>query len=273
MRIIVCLKPVPDPKDWNKLSLDPERKTLNRTGIGSVMNPLDKHALEEALQLREQFGGTTVTVSMGPPESKSVIREALAMGADRAVLLSDRLFAGSDTLGTANVLAFAIKELGDFDVIICGNETIDGGTAQVAAQIAEFLEVPNLMHVCRLKPIDNKTFRCFSRINQGIMEVEVSTPVVFSVLKEINKTRYITMIDILDAEDKEISVWDSNDLRVDQEYVGLENSLTQMVDLYMPQRNNRTEMLTGDVEEIAAKLVNRLSSLGFCKEKDPSDGE
>lgn len=268
MRIIVCLKPVPDPKDWNRLSLDPRKKTLIRTGIGSVINPLDKHALEEALRLREQSGGTVAIVSMGPPESKSVIREALAMGADWAVLLSDRLFAGSDTLGTAWVLASAIKALGEFDLILCGNETIDGGTAQVSAQIAELLDVPNLMYVCRIQPRDNQILHCQANAEYGLNEVEIATPVVLSVVKEINQPRYVTMMDILDSENKEIAIWSSKELRIEENYVGLKNSLTQMADLYIPQRKHNIEMMNGDAEEIAIKLVKRLDSLGFCTEKE-----
>ena len=118
MRIIVCLKPVPDPNEWNKLGLDPEKKTLIRTGIGTIINPLDRHALEEAVRLKESLGGSVTIVSMGPPDSIKVIREALAMGADRGILLSDPFFAGSDTLGTANVLAKAISGLDGYDLIL-----------------------------------------------------------------------------------------------------------------------------------------------------------
>jgi len=140
MQIIVCMKPVPDPKHWHKLTLDPETRTLIREGIPSTINPLDKNALEAALRLKEDQGGEVIVISMAPPEMKPVLREALAMGADHGILLSDRIFGGSDTLGTAYVLAEGIKSLDRYDIILCGNETIDGGTAQVSAQIAEFLD-------------------------------------------------------------------------------------------------------------------------------------
>jgi electron transfer flavoprotein beta subunit len=138
MRIIVCLKPVPDPKYWSRLGLDPKTKTLLREGIPNIINPLDKKALETALQLREKEGGEVVTLSMAPISATSVLREALAMGADRSILLSDLAFAGSDALATSYIMATAIKKLAPYDLILCGDQTLDGGTGLVSAQIAEF---------------------------------------------------------------------------------------------------------------------------------------
>ena len=146
-RIIVCVKPVPDPKHWDQVSMDPGTRTLKREGIPSIMNPLDKHALEAALSIRETRGGEVVLLSMAPPFAAPTLREGLAMGADRAVLLSDPVFAGSDSLATAYILAAGCRWIGEFDVVICGNLTIDGSTAQVSSQLAEFLDLPNVMHV------------------------------------------------------------------------------------------------------------------------------
>ena len=147
MRTVVCVKPVPDPKHWNRLELDPKTKTLIRKGIPGTINPLDRNALELALTLRDNEGGEVLVVTMAPPDAKPVLNEALAMGADRAVLLSDLAFAGADTLATAYVLSAGIKKLEEVDLVVCGDQTIDGGTAQVSAQVAEFLGVPNVMHV------------------------------------------------------------------------------------------------------------------------------
>jgi len=234
------LKPVPDPKHWNKLYLDPETKTLVREGVPSTINPLDKNALEEALRLREQHGGEVIIVSMAPPEMTPVLREALAMGADSAVLLSDRVFGGSDTLGTAYVLAEAVRAIGDFDLILCGNETIDSGTAQVGP------------------------FRIRSQTESGYRIVEVDPPMVLAVVKEINEPRYVTMMNILAAEEKEIRVWSSKDLSLTEPYVGLADSPTQMVDLFMPERHHKVEMLDQDIETQANELADRLHRLGFC---------
>jgi len=258
------LKPVPDPKHWNKLYLDPETKTLVREGVPSTINPLDKNALEEALRLREQHGGEVIIVSMAPPEMTPVLREALAMGADSAVLLSDRVFGGSDTLGTAYVLAEAVRAIGDFDLILCGNETIDSGTAQVGPQLAEFLDIPNLMFVDQMKSFQDSPFRIRSQTESGYRIVEVDPPMVLAVVKEINEPRYVTMMNILAAEEKEIRVWSSKDLSLTEPYVGLADSPTQMVDLFMPERHHKVEMLDQDIETQANELADRLHRLGFC---------
>src|SRR4030042_2608012 len=152
MRTIVCLKPVPDPKYWGQLRLDPKTKTLIRGESPSIINPLDKKALEAALQLREREGGEVVVLSMAPPNVTPVLREALAMGADRSILLSDVAFAGSDTLATSYIMSAAIRKMSPYQLILCGDQTLDGSTGQVSAQIAEFLDIPNLIHVNAIEP-------------------------------------------------------------------------------------------------------------------------
>ena len=267
MNIIVCLKPAPDPKQWHKLKLDPKTRTLVRAGIDSVINPLDKNALEAALVIKEKFGGQVTVVSMAPPDAKPVLKQALAMGADKAVLMSDRAFAGSDTLGTAHVLAEAIKGQGQPDVVLCGDETIDGGTAQVSAQIGEYLGLPNLMHVNRITPPEEDpaetwTVRC--EVEQGGLVVEIKPPFVLSVVKTINTPRYVTMMNILQAEQKEIQIRCVDDVCLTERCVGLADSPTQMADLFMPEKKGHAEMLQGDAEAMAAELAGRLHRLGFC---------
>ena len=264
MLIIVCLKPVPDPKHWNKLKLDPETQTLIRTGIPTVINPLDKHALEAALQLKEMAGGEVVVLSMAPPDAKSVIQEALAMGADRAVMLSDRAFAGSDTLGTAHVLAEAVKEIGSPDVVLCGDETIDGGTAQVSAQVAEFLGIPNVMHVKAIEAEEGGLFKVQSEIEGGSVVIEIRPPMLLSVVKAVNTPRYVTLMNILAAESKVIQVWTKENLCVTEACVGLTDSPTQMAGLFIPEKRKTAEMLPGDARAQAAELADRLHRLGFC---------
>ncbi|MBM3298637.1 MAG: electron transfer flavoprotein subunit beta/FixA family protein [Deltaproteobacteria bacterium] len=264
MRTIVCVKPVPDPKHWNRLQLDPATKTLVRTGIPGTINPLDRHALEEALVLREKFGGDVIVLSMAPEDARPVLKEALAMGADRAVLLSDRAFAGSDTLGTAYVLSAGIEKIGSFDLVLCGEETIDGGTAQVSAQVAEFLSVPNLMHVGAVEALAGDLWRVRSHIEHGYVVVEIRPPMVLSVVKAINQPRYVTMMNILEAEKKEILIWSAQDVDLKESWAGLSGSPTQMGDLFSPQRKGKAEMLPGDPEEKARLLADRLHRLGFC---------
>ncbi len=264
MRIIVCVKPVPDPKHWNRLQLDPTTRTLIRKGIPGTINPLDRNALETALTLREQHGGEVVILSMGPEDAKPVLKEALAMGADMAVLMSDVVFAGSDTLGTAYVLSAGIQQLGEFDLILCGDETIDGGTAQVSAQLAEFLDVPNIMHVSSLEVPLGADWRVRSQIEHGSVMIEVRPPVVLSVVKGINEPRYITLMSILEAEEKEIQIWSAADLTLSEPWAGLAGSPTQMADLFSPPKKKMAEMIPGDAGEQAIKLADRLHRLGFC---------
>lgn len=264
MRTIVCVKPVPDSKHWNRLELDPKTKTLIRKGIPGTINPLDRNALELALSLRDGLGGEVLIVSMAAPDAKSVLNEALAMGADRAFLLSDMAFAGADTLATAYVLAAGIEKLGAFDLVVCGDQTIDGGTAQVSAQVAEFLGVPNIMHVTGVDVTPPGSWLVRSQIEHGYVVLEIKPPMMLSVLKGINEPRYVTLMNILDAEKKETLIWGSDDLELKEPWVGLSGSPTCMVDLFVPEKKIKAEVLSGDPREQAAKLADRLHRSGFC---------
>ncbi len=264
MRIIVCLKPVPDPERWSQLRLDPKTKMLVREGIPPIINPLDKKALEAALQLRERAGGEVTTLSMAPPNVMPVLREALAMGADRSVLLSDKLFAGSDALATSYIMATAVKKISSYDLILCGDQTLDGGTGLVSAQIAEFLDIPNLIHVTAIETLQDKRYRVRSQIEHGHMWVEIESPAVLSVTKEINEPRYITLMNILEGEKKEIQIWSSKDLRFTEPWVGLEGSPSQMADLFIPGAKRKLEILQGEPLQLAKNLAERLHRMGYC---------
>jgi electron transfer flavoprotein beta subunit len=264
MRIIVCLKPVPDPKHWSRLALDPKTKTLIRGGIPNIVNPLDKKALEAALQLREKEGGKVVTISMAPTSAMPVLREGLAMGADRSILLSDLAFAGSDALATSYIMATAIKKLAHYDLILCGNQTLDGSTSLVSAQIAEFLNIPNLMHVSAIEAKNNGMFLVRSQIEHGHMLVEIKPPMVLSVVKEINEPRYITLMNILEAEKKEIQIWSLTDLSLEEPWVGLRGSPSQMADLFISEAKRKVEILQGGPSEMTRALADRLHRMGYC---------
>jgi electron transfer flavoprotein alpha/beta subunit len=264
MRIVICLKPVPDPRFWNRLRIDPETKTLVREGIPSIMNPLDKKALEAGLQLREKRGGEVVTISMAPRYTIPAVREALAMGADLSILLSDPVFAGSDALGTSYILASAIRGLGGHDIILCGDQTLDGSTSVVGTQIAEFLNIPSLIHITNIEPRDNGEFLVHSQIEHGYMRVRVNSPLVLSVAKEINEPRYITLMNILEGEKKEIRLWSSQDLSLPEPWVGLKGSQSQMADFLIPEAKRKGEMLREAPAEMAQILADRLHRLGFC---------
>jgi electron transfer flavoprotein beta subunit len=264
MRIIVCLKPVPDPKHWSQLRLDPKTKTLIRGDIPSIINPLDRKALEAALQLREREGGEVVVLSMAPPNVIPVLREALAMGADRSILLSDAAFAGSDTLATAYIISAAIRKIFPFEFVLCGDQTLDGSTGQVSAQIAEFLDIPNLMHVSAIETHPECGYRVRSQIEHGNMWVKVKPPVALSVTKEINEPRYITLMNILEGERKTIENWSSKDLLLTEPWVGLKGSPSQMAELFIPEAKRRLEMLSGVPSEMGKRLADRLHRLGYC---------
>jgi electron transfer flavoprotein beta subunit len=261
-RIIVCIKPVPDPKHWDKVSMDPDTQTLKREGIPSVINPLDKHALEAALEIREAQGGEVVLLSMAPPFVESTVREGLAMGADRAILLSDPLFAGSDTLATANILAAGCRWIGELDMVFCGNLSIDGSTAQVSSQLAEFLDMPSVMHAIGLE-WEGTNLIITQKIEHGYTKLKASLPLVISVRKELNKPRYIPFTGIIAAEKKEIKVLSKEDLKLEPTLIGLDGSPTKMAGLELRQFARAKETLQGSVEDIVEKLVEKIYQYGI----------
>jgi len=265
-KIIVCVKPIPDPKEWDRISLDPETGIMRREGIPSVVNPLDRNAVEAALQLKEGPcpGTEIVLLSMAPPSTSPVLKEMLAMGADRAVLLSDRLFAGSDTLATSAILAAAIKRLGSFDLVLCGDMTLDGSTAQVPSQLAEFLGVPNIMHVTRMDQPTPGTLHLTRKIETGLARLEAEPPLLVSFVKGVNKPRYIPFTGILEADKKEIAEWSNKDLELDLSQIGLAGSPTKMADLSLRVSSRSGEILSGLApEELARELVKRLHQRGL----------
>ena len=262
-RIIVCLKPVPDPKQWDEVSMDPKTQTLIREGIPSVINPLDKHAIEAALSIQDVHGGEVVLLSMAPPSAASTLREGLAMGADRAVLLSDRMFAGSDTLATAHVLAAGCRWLGDNDLILCGNMSIDGSTAQVGSQLAELLDLPNIMHVIDLDLREDGSMVVTRKIEHGFARLKGALPLVISVRKELNKPRYTSFTGILAAESKEIRILSNEDLKISPEVIGIDGSPTKMAGIELRRFERAREKLDGSVDEIVESLAGRIYQYGI----------
>jgi len=258
------VKPVPDPKVWDRLRMDPVTKTLIREGIPSVINPLDKHALEAALVFKDVSGAEVVLLSMAPPDARLVLREALAMGADRAVLLSDKAFAGSDTLATAFILAEAIRRLGPFDLICCGNYTLDGSTAQVPSQIAEFLGIPNIMHVAHLELEQDKRLVVTQKIEQGYVKLAAEPPLLLSFIQKANKPRFLSFLEILAAEKREISTWTNADLNLDESRLGLGGSPTKMANMLLRAKGRQGLRLVGSPEEIVQQLAAKIRQLGLA---------
>lgn len=257
-QIIVCIKQVPDPRYLSKVTIDPVTKTIRRENIPAVMNPLDKNALEEALRMKEHFGGRVIAISMGPPQAERICRDALAMGVDEAILLCDKVLAGSDTLATAYALSMAIQKLGNFDIIFCGNETVDGSTAQVPPQLAEFLEVPHVTKVRKIVSVNENEIVVERIIEYGYMKVKVKLPAVVAVTKEINEPRLPTVSDILKCYKKEVVKWTISDIGADPLRVGLDGSPTKVTDIFSPEVKRKREVFEGQVEEAVEWLVEKL---------------
>ncbi len=259
---IVCVKQVPDPECFQHIEIDPVTNTINRGALPAVINPLDKHALEAALLLRDRYGGQIAAVSMGPPEAEAVLRESLAVGVDKAFLVSDKACAGSDTLATAYVLAKAIQTIGRPNVVFCGNETVDGGTAQVGPQLAEFLDMPHVTSVRKLDVVNKNTVRVERAIERGYMVVEAQLPAVLAVTRESNQPRYLTPLGILEAESKAVTMWTCADIDADRTRVGLTGSPTCISTVFRPGLHRAGVILRGDPEDVARQLVDRLRNMG-----------
>lgn len=256
MNIVVCVKQVPDT---NEVKIDEEKGTLIREGVESIINPEDRIAVEEAVRLKEKFGGKVTVISMGPPQAENALIEAYAMGADEAILLSDRAFAGSDTWATAYTLAQGIKEIGDFDLIFCGRQAIDGDTAQVGPQVAENLNIPQITYVSNVE-IEGETVKAKRQLEDGYCILESELPLLLTVVDGLNEPRYPSIKRIVDAYNKEdtVKVWSIDDFEVDEDKLGLDASPTQVYDTFVPTHETKGEILEGSAKEKVEKLVEKL---------------
>jgi len=260
-KIIVCAKQVPDT---NEIKIDPVKKTLIREGVPSILNHDDANALEEALKIKDKYPDTHVTVvTMGPPQAKDMLIECLAMGADEAVLASDRALGGSDTWATSNALAAAIEKIGGYDLIFAGRQAIDGDTAQVGPQIAEKLDLPQVTYVSEFELSgDKKSITVKRALEDGYELIEIKTPCMLTAIKELNTPRYMSIGGIFDAVGKEIPVWGAADLGVDPDQeVGLDASPTKVFRSFTPAPKGKGVMLEGETEkDLADKLLVGLKS-------------
>ena len=256
MKIIVCVKQVPDT---NEVKIDPVKGTLIRDGVPSILNPDDANALEAALKLKDEYEGTEVAViTMGPPQAKIMLRECLAMGADTAYLLSDRAFGGADTCSTSTTIAAGIKMMGDVDIIFTGRQAIDGDTAQVGPQVAQRLNIPVVTYV---QGVEVKDGNCIvhRQLEDGYEVIEVKNPCLLTCVKELNQPRYMTIGGILDAYQKDITVWNHEYVKLDSNDCGLNASPTKVFRSFTPDLKGKGEMIPGgSVSEMASILVKRL---------------
>jgi electron transfer flavoprotein beta subunit len=258
MKIIVCVKQVPDAKD---VRLDPVTNTLARDGVQSIMNPYDRHALEEAVRLKEEHGGSVTVLSMGPPQTETTLREAIACGADEAVLVSDRAFAGADTWATTYTLAKAIEKVGGCDLVLCGKQAIDGDTAQVGPGLAERLDIPYITCVRKVTDCESGLIRVERLMDDGYDEVELPLPALLTVVKEINEPRIASLKGKMRSKKAEVLMLTASEIGADPAAVGLQGSTTQVVRVFSPEARGDREILTGSVDEQVAHLMSRLEKI------------
>lgn len=261
MNIVVCIKQVPNAES---VHFDTDKGTLVREGTEAIINPFDLHALEAGFQIRDTYGGELVALTMGPPQAEDALRDALGLGADRGVLLSDRAFAGADTLATTYTLAKAIDRLGSVDLVLCGRQAIDGDTAQVGPGLATRLGIPCVTSVSALTVLDDvKTMHLRRVCEEGYDLIEVEMPALLTVMASLNTPRLPSLKGKMRARKAKIPIWNVEELGAEPGKVGLAGSPTQVVSTSVPTFGARREMLEGSPEEQVEVLVARFKEAGI----------
>ncbi|MEW6668564.1 MAG: electron transfer flavoprotein subunit beta/FixA family protein [Thermodesulfobacteriota bacterium] len=257
MNIIVLVKQVPNTTE---VKLDPKTGNLIREGIESIINPDDRHALEAAVGLKQDRGGKITVLSMGPPQAIDAVSEAMGMGADEGVLLTDRAFAGADTWATSTTLGMAIRKIGEFDLILCGRQAIDGDTAQIGPQVAEYLGVPQVSYVLDIEEVRKTSITVKRRLEDGFERIRCALPALLTVIWELNRPRYPRVDRLIDAcrENARIRLWNAADIVAQTRDVGLEGSLTHVIKTFAPKFQRQGEILQGDAKIAVKTLVGKL---------------
>ena len=257
MRIIVLIKQVPDTTE---IKIDPKTGTLIREGVESIINPDDRHAIELAVTLKEAYGGKSTVISMGPTQAIDAISEALGMGIDEGILLTDKNLAGADTWATSFTLGRAISRVKRYDLIICGRQAIDGDTAQIGPQIAEFLNLPQLTYVRKVEEISEKRIVVHRALEDGYERMQSPLPALITVMGEVNTPRYPRMDLLINACEQKarIKIWDAADLGVKVQDIGLSGSLTRVIKTFPPKTKREGEILKGSKEEVVNQLLDRM---------------
>ena len=258
MNIIVCIKQVPGTTE---IKIDPKTNTLVREGVKSIVNPFDTYALEEGVRLKERYGGKVTVITMGPPQAEEALRETISLGADEAILLSDRAFAGSDTWATSYVLSKAIARIANYDIIICGRQTLDGDTGQVGPELSEMLKIPFVSYVSKVEEIKDKYIRVQRMIEEGHDVIETTLPAVITVVKEINVPRLPSLRGSMKAKTAKIPVWTAADIGAEPDKAGIPGSPTRVVKIFYPKRTHKSEIFQGTVEEQISQLAERLEKI------------
>jgi electron transfer flavoprotein beta subunit len=260
MNIVVCIKQVPGT---TQVKINPETNTLIREGVEAIINPFDENAIEAALQLKDKHGGKVTVITMGPPQAVNALKDAIALGADEVILLSDRAFAGSDTWATSYTLASAIKKIGQYDLVICGKQAIDGDTAQVGPGVAEFLNIPQITFAVNIEVNDGmlKVNRLLEETNEI---VELKMPAMITVVKQINTPRMPSFKGKMKAKNAVIATWNAKDINAEENNIGLKGSPTSVVKIFTPPPKGGGELLQGSADEMIDSLVRKLRERKVC---------
>jgi len=259
LHTVVCIKQVPDTAE---VRIDPERGTLVREGVPSILNPLDAHAIEAAVGLRERVGGRVTALSMGPPQAEEALREAIARGCNDALLLSDRAFAGADTWATSYTLARAVRALGDVRLAVCGKQAIDGDTAQVGPGLAALLDWPQATYVRRIAEADARALLVERMTDWGDEALRVPLPAVLTVLKDLNFPRLPSLVSQMTARRCHVPRWGADDLDADAAQLGLNGSPTRVVRVFTPPPRADCVTWRGEPGPAAAALARALRQKG-----------
>lgn len=258
MHYIVCIKQVPNTTE---IKIDPRTNTLVREGVESILNPFDAYAIEEAVRLKELHGGKITAISMGPPQCESTLREAVALGVDEIILLSDRRFAGADTLATSLTLAAAMRKIGDYTLILTGQQAIDGDTAQVGPGIAAHLNIPQTCFVRKIEALEGCKLTAQRLMEDGYDRVQMQLPGLISVVKEINSPRLPSLRGKRNAKTVELITWNCADLGLDEKDTGLNGSPTQVMSIFSPHHDKVVEKFAGEADAAVELIVKRLDEI------------
>lgn len=255
MNIIVLVKQVPDTAE---VKINRETNTLVRDGVPSIINPYDRYAIEEALRLREKHGGMVTAVTMGPPQAAEALKEAVSLGADEVVLISDRAFAGADTWATSYALAKGIRKIGSYDLVIAGKQAIDGDTAQVGPETADMLGIPFVAYIRKIEQVDGNKMTAERMMDEGYDVVETSLPALITVVKEINQPRLPSLKGKMKAKGLQITAWSAKDIGADVNLCGLKGSPTKVVKIFPPAPRGQREILRGPLDEQVGVVAKKL---------------
>jgi electron transfer flavoprotein beta subunit len=255
MNIIVLVKQVPDTSE---VKINRDTNTLVRDGVPSIINPYDRYAIEEAIRLREKHGGKVTAVTMGPPQAAEALREAVSLGADEVVLISDRAFAGADTWATSYALAKGIRKIGSYDLVIAGKQAIDGDTAQVGPETADMLGIPFVAYIRKIEQVDGNKMTAERMMDEGYDVVETSLPALITVVKEINQPRLPSLKGKMKAKGLQITAWSAKDIGADVNLCGLKGSPTKVVKIFPPAPRGQREILRGPLDEQVSSVAKKL---------------